>query len=175
MTDFAPLYLRIFVSHSHKDNDFGFRLVQDLRRLIGDDSAVWYDARGGLQGGETWWDKIKEELKARPVFIVILSANALASSWVKDEIRIAWKLKNSPTGKLIIPNDYFSLLLSQGLSIKTRQQDDSEKAPQSAPPALTSATSVSANNAISPRSMSYHKILRPCLLSSLSTPILKMF
>src|SRR5439155_2621151 len=106
MTDFAPLYLRIFVSHSHKDNDFGFRLVQDLRRLIGDDSAVWYDARGGLQGGDTWWDKIKEELKARPVFILILSPNALASSWVKDEIRIAWKLKNSPKGKLIIPIFY---------------------------------------------------------------------
>ena len=103
MTDFAPLYPRIFVSHSHKDNDFGFKLVQDLRRLIGNDTSVWYDAQGGLHGGDTWWDKIKEELKARPVFIVILSPDALASSWVKDEIRIAWKLKNSPSGKFIIP------------------------------------------------------------------------
>ena len=43
---------RIFVSHSHKDNDFGFKLVQDLRRVLGDETAVWYDARGGLHGGD---------------------------------------------------------------------------------------------------------------------------
>src|SRR5205823_8202031 len=58
---------RIFVSHSHLDNDFGTRLTQDLRRVLNDESAVFYDVLGGLHGGETWWEKIVEELSARDV------------------------------------------------------------------------------------------------------------
>ena len=64
---------RIFVSHSHLDNDFGTRFAQDLRRALKEESAVWYDVLGGLHGGETWWEKIVEELTAHDVFIVVLS------------------------------------------------------------------------------------------------------
>src|SRR5712692_7309393 len=95
--------LRIFVSHSHKDNDFGTKLVQDLRILLGSDTAVWYDTSGGLLGGDAWWRKIVEELTVRPVFIVVLSPDAVASPWVNDEIDLAWRQKNSKTGKRIIP------------------------------------------------------------------------
>ena len=63
---------RIFISHSHIDNEFGTRLAQDLSRVLGDESAVWYDVLGGLHGGDTWWEKILEELTARKVFIVCL-------------------------------------------------------------------------------------------------------
>ena len=94
---------RIFVSHSHQDNDFGRKLVQDLQNALGDETAVWYDTAGGLQGGDPWWSKIKQELKACSVFLVVLSPDAIASKWVNDEINIAWKQKNSPTGKHIIP------------------------------------------------------------------------
>ena len=82
--------LRIFISHSHKDNEFGIKLVNDLRHVIGDEDAVWYDARGGLNGGDIWWDKITRELRRRKVFIVLLSPDALKSPWVKKEISIAW-------------------------------------------------------------------------------------
>ena len=52
---------RIFVSHSHKDNDFGMKLVPDLRQVLADESIVWYDALsgshgGGLRGGDKWWE-----------------------------------------------------------------------------------------------------------------------
>ncbi len=94
---------RIFVSHSHQDNDFGLKLVQELQNALGDETAVWYDTAGGLQGGDPWWSKIKQELKACSVFLVVLSPDAIASKWVNDEINIAWKQKNSPTGKHIIP------------------------------------------------------------------------
>jgi tetratricopeptide (TPR) repeat protein len=79
---------RIFVSHSHIDNEFGTRLAQDLRRVLGDDGAVWYDVLG-LHGGETWWEKIVEELTARDVFILVLSPDAMNSPWVRREIGIA--------------------------------------------------------------------------------------
>lgn len=96
--------MRLFVSHSHVDNDFCLRLVQDLRwALGGDENIVWYDQSGGLQGGDQWWRKILAELKARSVFLVVLSPDSMTSKWVNDEIDIAWQTKNSPQGKLIVP------------------------------------------------------------------------
>ncbi len=94
--------LHIFVSHSHTDNDFGVKLVDDLRQALGENSTIWYDAHGGLHGGDTWWKTIREELRSCNVCIVILSPDAVASSWVNNEIDIAWNLKNSKEGKLII-------------------------------------------------------------------------
>ncbi len=94
---------RIFISHSHIDNEFGTRLAQDLSRVLGDESAVWYDVLGGLHGGDTWWEKILEELIARKVFIVVLTPEAMQSPWVRDEINLAWSQKNSREGKQIIP------------------------------------------------------------------------
>src|SRR2546423_1283924 len=85
----APPQHRIFVSHNQRDNDFGIRLTQDLRRVLGDESAVFYDVLGGLQGGERWWEKIVEELSARDVFIIVLSPDAMNSIWVRREIDVA--------------------------------------------------------------------------------------
>jgi hypothetical protein len=92
---------RIFVSHSHQNNDFGLRLIGDLRQRLGED-AVWYDASGGLHGGDDWWDMILRELTSRDTFIVILSPDAVASKWVRDEMSIAWRLRNE-VGLRIIP------------------------------------------------------------------------
>jgi serine/threonine protein phosphatase PrpC/Flp pilus assembly protein TadD len=94
--------VRIFVSHSHADNDFGVKLVQDLCFVLEDDSAVWYDARGGLEGGDNWWPKILEELSTRNVFIVIWSPDATNSKWVNHEVNIAWK-QMTTQGKQVIP------------------------------------------------------------------------
>ena len=42
-----------------------------------------------MYGGETWWDKIIEELTARDVFIIVLSPDAMNSIWVRREINVA--------------------------------------------------------------------------------------
>ena len=89
---------RIFISHSHIDNGFGSKLAQDLHRALGDEQAVWYDVLGGLHGGESWWEKIVEELTARDIFLLILSPEALNSQWVRREINIAMI-----EGKYILP------------------------------------------------------------------------
>ncbi len=93
----------IFVSHSHIDNDFCLRLIKDLRHVLADENAVWYDSGGGLQGGDSWWPKIMQEIKARPIFIVVLSPDSMTSKWVNSEIDLAWKHKHSSIGKHIIP------------------------------------------------------------------------
>jgi tetratricopeptide (TPR) repeat protein len=90
--------VQIFISHSSKDNYFGFKLVDDLRMALGDESAVWYDAKQGLLGGDSWWDKIEREITARDTFILILSPDAMNSKWVRREYDIALH-----EGKKIIP------------------------------------------------------------------------
>jgi hypothetical protein len=103
MAEQSPQALRIFLSHSKKDDDFGVKLVEDLRRALGDEAAVWYDSLGGLHGGDTWWRTILEALQTRNIFIVVLSPNSMQSPWVNDEIDMAWRLKNSPARMRIIP------------------------------------------------------------------------
>ena len=98
--------VRLFISHSHADNEFGVRLAEDLRRALGDEQSVWYDASGGLHGGDAWWRKIVQEIAARPIFLVVLSPDAMESRWVNDEIDLAWNLKNTAAGKTIIPVQY---------------------------------------------------------------------
>jgi hypothetical protein len=95
--------LRIFISHSQEDNPFGLKLVQDLRWALRSESTVWYDASGGLSGGDSWWRKIIHEITTSNIFIVVLSPRAMQSDWVNDEIDTAWRLKNSPTRMRIIP------------------------------------------------------------------------
>src|SRR5262249_49085085 len=94
---------RIFISHSHKDTAFGLRLHRDLCTVLGSQDAVWFDASGGLQGGAAWWPTIVAEISSRDVFLVLLSPDAMESQWVNDEIDLAWKQKNSPPGKMILP------------------------------------------------------------------------
>jgi hypothetical protein len=87
---------RIFVSHSSIDDAFNTRLVHDLRSIAGDNDTVWNDPTGGLQGSASWWSRIKKELSERPIFIVILSPNAIASSVVNEELHLAWSFMNAP-------------------------------------------------------------------------------
>jgi len=98
---------RVFVSHSHEDDEFGQQLVSDLRHALGGhyggEDLVWYDSSGGLNPSDDWWEKIIQQLEARPVFVVILSPSSAQSKWVKDEMNMAWRLKNSKQGKRIIP------------------------------------------------------------------------
>src|SRR5262245_60589538 len=98
--------IRIFISHSSADNAFGARLAEDLRRILGDPTAVWYDSVGGLRPGDSWWNAIMTEVAQRPIFLVIWSPDAQQSRWVNDEISLAWQERNSSGGKLIIPLMY---------------------------------------------------------------------
>jgi len=110
---------RIFVSHSLQDAEFCMRLVRDLRKALGGhDDTVWLDQSGGLKGGMAWWNEICDNIRDRPVFIVVVSPDSMKSNWVRDEIELAWQYKNNaPSGKTVIPvivratkmHDYLSL------------------------------------------------------------------
>jgi hypothetical protein len=89
---------RIFLSHSSRDDEFGARLVHDLRYVLGSEDAVWYDSQGGLHGGDSWWGKIVQEVASREVFLLVLSPESMASHWVIRELDMA-----ITQGKLVIP------------------------------------------------------------------------
>jgi hypothetical protein len=72
---------RIFVSYAPEDSAWCHAFVQALREAGAD---VWYDERhlgDGFLGAEG--EESARELRARPIFIAILSPASLAWSWVQ--------------------------------------------------------------------------------------------
>jgi outer membrane protein assembly factor BamB len=108
---------RIFISHSSKDATFALKLVQDLRKVLSNESLVWLDL-GELRGGNKWWRMIVEEISSRNIFIVILSPDAVRSKWIDDEIDLAWSRKNATgVGMQIIPVLYRDCQVRDDLKI----------------------------------------------------------
>lgn len=59
----------IFLSHSHLDNEFGTRLAQDPRRVLQDESAVWYDVLGSPNGVDNWRKKHTRKREAWDILL----------------------------------------------------------------------------------------------------------
>lgn len=76
---------RIFISHSHHDNEWCRAFAATLT-AIGYD--VWLD-EAGLQGGDAWVASIQREVQTRDVFIPILTPESWASEWVQKEVHLA--------------------------------------------------------------------------------------
>src|ERR1019366_833512 len=81
--------LSIFISHSSKDNEFGMKLAQDLKRMLEDKCEVWCDIEGGLKPGDSWWNEIVKALNACDLFLLVVSPQAMQSEWVIREFDIA--------------------------------------------------------------------------------------
>jgi hypothetical protein len=81
-----PDHPRIFVSHSQQDDEWCRAFVGALQAAGWD---VWYDAKGP-GGGASWVATIQRELRAREVFLLVLSPDAWASRWVREELDLAF-------------------------------------------------------------------------------------
>jgi tetratricopeptide (TPR) repeat protein len=64
---------------------------------------VWYDEQN--LGAERLMATIEGEMRLRPIFIVVLSPEALASDWVRDECTWAYNLyrKDPERSRIILP------------------------------------------------------------------------
>src|SRR5215813_813423 len=89
---------RVFVSHSHEDNDWCDAFVGELRRRGAD---VWFDEQSLRRG--TLWRAINSELEARRIFVVIFSPDAFESTWVDLEINAALALQAKDRERTILP------------------------------------------------------------------------
>lgn len=90
--------MRVFVSHSSHDSAPANELVNALRAAGAD---VWYDEHNFSTGQVL--DAITEQLRSRPVFIVLLSPAAFASEWVRRECKWAYSLYSRDPGRIILP------------------------------------------------------------------------
>lgn len=92
MKHMASHHTKIFITHSHQDNEFGERLNIDLRAHGFD---CFFDITS-LKGGERIAEKISRALEECDVYLPILSSAALRSPWCREEIFDAVTLSNSP-------------------------------------------------------------------------------
>jgi tetratricopeptide (TPR) repeat protein len=93
--------VQLFLSHSHHDNLFCQRLVDAVRvQLPGAD--IFYD-KEKLVGGDDWIARIQYEVIRRPVFVVVLSIEAVRAEWVREETNLALRLAVKDLDRRIIP------------------------------------------------------------------------
>ncbi|OBH99003.1 sensor domain-containing protein [Mycobacterium sp. E2733] len=74
----------LFISYSSQDRAAVDALTGALRRA---QQQVWFDQE--LGGGESWWNKILEQVRSCDVFVVALSNNWLQSKPSQAELRYA--------------------------------------------------------------------------------------
>jgi tetratricopeptide (TPR) repeat protein len=90
--------LKVFLSHSSQDKAFADAFAQALRDAGAD---VWYDEES--LGTGHLRRTIMKELGDRPVFLVLLSKPAMASTWVLDECEWAYDLQRGDANRTILP------------------------------------------------------------------------
>lgn len=77
----------VFVSYSHSDK-FALQIID---KLIDSGYRVWYDSGLSEHGGQAWTQIITGKVRSCSVFVVLLSANSLASPHVVAEMSIAFE------------------------------------------------------------------------------------
>jgi len=90
---------RIFISHSSKDSELAEKLAKDLRAAGFD---VWYDG-DQIRVGDTIIDMIEKGISKRDYMIILLSPEAMASAWVRNELLMFLNEEIERNKKVIMP------------------------------------------------------------------------
>jgi hypothetical protein len=80
----------IFVSYAHKDSNAVFPIISEFHKV---GFPIWYDE--GIDPGNEWPKEIESALKNCTLFIVFISASAVRSKNVRNEINLALKRDTS--------------------------------------------------------------------------------
>lgn len=91
----------IFLSYSHKDNEYTQKLHDDIRTQ---GYPVWRDVH--IMPGDKWMQGITKAIQECALFIVIMSPSSDLSNWVKREIVISERFEK-PTIPLLLAGDTF--------------------------------------------------------------------
>lgn len=109
----------VFLSYSRNDGT-SMRMVYNALRAHG--LSVWIDE--GLEPGtSSWVEAIEESITQASVFVVLLSPNAKASTWVKNEIHYALTHKK-PCVPVLLSGDEASAI---PISLISRQWADGRR------------------------------------------------
>ena len=95
----------VFISYAREDQDYAHKLENDLRKH---GFQVWIDDR--LGSGDRWWQEIDRAIRACAAFVVVMTPNAEASTFVRKEIM--WAIKQrKPILPLLLRGEEFSELI----------------------------------------------------------------
>ncbi len=89
----------VFISYSHKDMDYAYKLAKTLQAKGLD---VWIDAR--IDYGSQWPHEIQKQLDACGAFILVMTPRSFASEWVQSELQRA-KRKLKPIFPLLLEGE----------------------------------------------------------------------
>ena len=81
--------LRVFFSYAREDRAEAHK----IRHLLSQRFNIRIFTTELLSAGEDWQSKLKNELTQCDIFVVLLSPNAVTSSWVLQELGAAWGLQ----------------------------------------------------------------------------------
>ncbi|MBE9571429.1 MAG: TIR domain-containing protein [Proteobacteria bacterium] len=74
----------VFISYSHKDEDWKNRLLTQLKVLQYEDIIdLWEDRR--IEAGKDWYEEIQEAINKANVAILLISADFLTSKFIRSE------------------------------------------------------------------------------------------
>jgi hypothetical protein len=77
--------MKVFISHAHTDKP----LVKKVAAVLKDAGLeVWDDTRE-IRPGDNWADKVAQVLQESEAMVVLLTPDALRSSWVRRDIEYA--------------------------------------------------------------------------------------
>jgi hypothetical protein len=112
----------IFISYSHKDNEYAHALAEHLQSM---DFPVWIDDR--IDYGSQWPGEIQKQLDACAAFILIMSPRSFASVWVQSELQRA-KRKARPVFPFLLEGEetWLSVESTQYYDVRNRNLPDHE-------------------------------------------------
>ncbi len=96
--------MKVFISYSRRSRDLVAELADHLELI---NHTAWYDQELDRQGGQPWWQRILQEIRACDVFMFALSAHSLRSKPCQLELDYAMRLN-----KRIVP-----IIISEDVSI----------------------------------------------------------
>jgi hypothetical protein len=79
----------VFISYSHRDDDFAHKLIADLQAA---GHAIWIDTVS-IKGGEAWVRSIADGIRNSYAFVTVISPDANGSRWVLREYLLAENLR----------------------------------------------------------------------------------
>lgn len=93
--------VHIFVSYSHKDEDFKERLIDHLIPLVRLNKATLWDDRS-IDGGDEWREEIFENLEKADIVLCLISSGFVASDFcMTEELNQALEAHDKGTKKVI--------------------------------------------------------------------------
>jgi hypothetical protein len=91
----------VFISYSHRDDDFAHKLIADLQNA---GHAIWIDTVS-IKGGDAWVRSIADGIRNSYAFVTIISPDANGSRWVLREYLLAENLRKPIFPVVARPSD----------------------------------------------------------------------